>query len=237
MNSLNEKAKVIMNFLAPRDKLPAITNLIFALGSYDYYLAVKVAKIYRLYQGRVSEVKIIVTGGIGKFLKKPPGTEADFLKGILLKKGVPEKKILIEDKSTNTQENILLGQKVLKEQGIDLERLNEVVIISTPLCQRRSGLFLVKYFPKVRCINCAPYTLDLDSFQDNWLNTFLVFISIEFKKVITNFPELAVPKEISEAYSYIQQYLDSNPFLPILSNEEIFALFSNPMVMEPFVVH
>lgn len=58
---------------------------------------------------------IVVTGGQGPGESIP---EAVAMKRYLVQKGVPQEKILTEDKSTSTEENFLFAKRLLKERGI-----------------------------------------------------------------------------------------------------------------------
>ncbi|MFT3948269.1 MAG: YdcF family protein [Agriterribacter sp.] len=89
-------------------------DCILALGSHDVRVADRAADLYL--QGFAP--LIVFSGGLGN-LTSGIWTipEADLFAAIAVKKGVPEKDILIENKSTNTGENIIFSQKILKEKG------------------------------------------------------------------------------------------------------------------------
>lgn len=54
-------------------------------------------------------------------------SEAECMYQYMLKKGISEERLLLEDKSTNTRENLLYSQILLKEQGLS----GEVTIITS----------------------------------------------------------------------------------------------------------
>ena len=61
------------------------------------------------------ELPVVVTGGQG------PGelrTEASAMKEYLLKRGIPEERIFLEDRSASTRENFIFAQQVLRENGL-----------------------------------------------------------------------------------------------------------------------
>lgn len=71
-------------------------------------------------------VKAIVSGGQG------PGetiTEAEAMKRFLVKNGIEEQRIIKEDKSTNTKENIMFSKEILDR--IENGEIREIVIISS----------------------------------------------------------------------------------------------------------
>ena len=73
---------------------------------------------------------LVFSGGLGsitKHLWREP--EADQFARIAVEMGVPEEKILIENKSTNTGENVLFTKQLLVERYIDAGKL--IVVQST----------------------------------------------------------------------------------------------------------
>ena len=86
-------------------------DCIFVLGSLDTRVAEYAADLFL--QGLAPY--IIFSGGLGSLttniFKKP---EAEIFADIAITKGVPEDKIIIENKSTNTGENVLFTREILK---------------------------------------------------------------------------------------------------------------------------
>lgn len=84
------------------------------------------------------EAKVIVAGGQG------PGeeiTEAEAMKRFLLKRGVAESRIIKEDKSTSTMENIKFAKEILR--NMDHRETYEIMIITN-----RFHLFRAKLLAK-----------------------------------------------------------------------------------------
>lgn len=71
--------------------------------AYDYYIA-------------HPNTLLVVTGGQGP---QEIVSEASAMRAYLMKKGVPEKQILSEDKSTSTRENFTNAHLLLQERGMD----------------------------------------------------------------------------------------------------------------------
>jgi len=89
-------------------------DCILALGSHDLRVAERAADLYL--EGYASI--LILSGGLGNFTKGLwTKSEADLFAEVAVKKGVPERDILIENKSSNTGENILFTQLLLKERA------------------------------------------------------------------------------------------------------------------------
>lgn len=77
-------------------------------------LAKRLNKAYEYYE-RNPEVTIIVSGGQGPQEDIP---EALAMKRYLVEKGIPEDKIIMEDKSTSTIENFRFSHEIMKEKGL-----------------------------------------------------------------------------------------------------------------------
>lgn len=67
-------------------------------------------------EGR-DDVRIIVSGGQGK---DEPTTEAAAMRDYLVKNGIEESRIWLEDKSHNTHQNLVYSFELLREKGEDL---------------------------------------------------------------------------------------------------------------------
>lgn len=86
-------------------------------------------------------------------------SEAEAMRRYLTERGIPDERILAEDRSTNTRENITFAAELLKERGID-----RVVIVTSEFHQyradvyaRRRGLIAGHHSCKTRMINVANY--------------------------------------------------------------------------------
>ena len=78
-------------------------DLIWALGSHDLRVADRVAELWHAGMAPL----VVMSGGLGNFtegvFEKP---EADLFAERAIELGVPEEVILIENRSTNTGENV-----------------------------------------------------------------------------------------------------------------------------------
>src|SRR4029077_17355368 len=89
------------------------SDCILVLGSHDLRVAERAAELYL--EGWAP--MIIFSGGLGNFTKEMwTETEADQFAAIAINTGVPKNAILIENKSTNTGENILFTQRLLAQR-------------------------------------------------------------------------------------------------------------------------
>lgn len=112
--------------------IPVKSDCILALGSHDLRVAERAAELYL--QGLAPLV--IMSGGLGNFTKEMwSEKEADKFAKVAVGMGVPEKDILVENQSTNTGENIVFTQDLLKEKQLDP---TSFIVVQKPYMERRS---------------------------------------------------------------------------------------------------
>ncbi len=118
------------------------SDCIMALGSHDLRVAERVAE---LYHAEMSEL-IVMSGGLGNFTKEMwTEKEANKFATVAINLGVPEEKIIIENQSTNTGENILFTRQLLAELNLDP---NSFIIVQKPYMERRAYATFKKTWPK-----------------------------------------------------------------------------------------
>ena len=107
-------------------------DLILALGSHDTRVANRATEIFL--QGYAS--KLMFSGGLGNLTKgiwNEP--EADKFAKIAIDMGVPRDAILIENKSTNTGENIQFSYEILKKENFLPKKM---ILVQKPYMERRT---------------------------------------------------------------------------------------------------
>ncbi len=123
---------------------------ILALGSHDLRVAERAAELYL--EGFAA--LLIMSGGLGNFTKNMwSQKEADLFAAAAIKKGVPPDKILIENLSTNTGENILFTQQLLKENGLDPQSF---IVVQKPYMERRAFATFKQHWPDKQLIVTSP---------------------------------------------------------------------------------
>jgi uncharacterized SAM-binding protein YcdF (DUF218 family) len=128
----------------------APADCILVLGSHDERVAERGAELYL--QGLAPI--LIFSGGLGNLTRGVwTDPEADRFARIALDKGVPAEAIFIENKSTNTGENILFTQQLLKEKGLDPQRF---LLVQKPYMERRSYATFAKHWPDKTLIVTSP---------------------------------------------------------------------------------
>ncbi len=125
-------------------------DCILALGSHDLRVADRAADLYL--QGWAPLV--IMSGGLGNLTQHLwTESEADQFATIAIQKGVPASAILIENKSTNTGENILFTQQLLKQHGLDPQTF---IVVQKPYMERRSYATFKKHWPDKNLLVTSP---------------------------------------------------------------------------------
>jgi uncharacterized SAM-binding protein YcdF (DUF218 family) len=104
---------------------------------------------------------LIFAGGLGAitrhFWSEP---EADQFAKIAVDMGVPRERILIENKSTNTGENLLFTKQLLAETQLDPQSF---IVVQKPYMERRSYATFRKVWPEKKVIVTSPQ-LSLDEY-------------------------------------------------------------------------
>ncbi|WP_276482044.1 YdcF family protein [Paraflavitalea pollutisoli] len=132
------------------------SDCIFVLGSHDKRVATRGAELYLAGWAPL----IVFSGGLGNLTKEIwTETEADQFAAIARNMGVPDQAILVENKSTNTGENILFTQELLKQRGLDPASF---IVVQKPYMERRSYATFKKHWPEKSLLVTSPQI----SFQD-----------------------------------------------------------------------
>jgi len=149
-NQTIQLAKKVCNYLKMDQKLETV-DCILVLGSYDERVAKRGAELYL--QGYAP--LLVFSGGMAELIAKEDWheAEADHFKKIALKMGVPEKDILVENKSANTGENILFTQKLFKQKNIDPQSF---IVVQKPYMERRAYATFKKHWPEKKVLVTSP---------------------------------------------------------------------------------
>lgn len=126
------------------------SEIILALGSNDLRVAEHAADLYL--EGWAP--LLVFSGNAGALTRECFNRpEAELFAEIALKKGVPERAILIEAESTNTGENIVFSRRLLESKGIDPSSL---ILVQKPYMERRAYATFMNFWPGRRVIAASP---------------------------------------------------------------------------------
>jgi len=154
-DSAKKLAKIIWDYHHMRHQ-PKKADCILVLGSHDIRVAERGAELFLAGYAPW----IMFSGGLGHLTKgiwSEP--EADKFFEVAVKMGVPKDKIIIENKSTNTGENIIFTKKILAERGINPKTF---ILVQKPYMERRTYATFKKLWPEKECVVTSPQI----SFED-----------------------------------------------------------------------
>ena len=149
-----ENIQILWDFMHMNQSLEK-ADVIVGFGCYDEDIPRRCAELW--HQGYAPYV--CFSGGLGR---NTTGiwskSEAERFAAIAMAEGVPEDRIILEKKSTNTAENLLFTPEVLAEAGIKAER---IIAVHKPYMERRLWAAMQVYWPSVRARYTSPWvTID-----------------------------------------------------------------------------
>ena len=110
---------------------------------------------------------LVFSGGLGaitRHLWTEP--EADQFARIAAGMGVPRERMLIENQSTNTGENVRLTRRLLETKGIDPARL---ILVQKPYMERRTHATFQKVWPGKTAVVTSPQA-SFDEYLERYSN-------------------------------------------------------------------
>ena len=146
-----EPLQILWDYLGMH-QTPEKADCIVGFGNFNTNIARRAAELY--HQGYAP--KILFTGGLGRntqYLFSEP--EAVRFAKVAISCGVPEKDILLEDRSTNTKENIEFMREIFEAQSIPHDH---VLGVHQPFMERRICAALGVYWPELNFTVTSPQT-------------------------------------------------------------------------------
>ncbi len=141
--------QVIWDYLCLAQE-PTKADVIVGFGNFNTDIARRAAELY--HAGLAP--KILFTGGLGRNTEGLlPEPEAVRFARVAMECGVPEADIILEDKSTNTKENILFTKARLEELGITHDH---ILGVHQPFMERRIKAALGVYWPELNFSVTSP---------------------------------------------------------------------------------
>jgi uncharacterized SAM-binding protein YcdF (DUF218 family) len=184
-------------------------DVILVLCSHDTRVAERGAE---LFHERWAPL-LIFSGGLGAITRdiwNEP--EADQFAAIAIGMGVPEDKILIENRSSNTGENILFTRQLLAAKEIDPQKF---ILVQKPYMERRSFATFRKLWPEKEVVVTSPQ-VSFDEYLDHYASRELsrdevISIMIGDLQRIKFYPEKGfqiyqeIPHDVWAAYEELVQ--------------------------------
>jgi uncharacterized SAM-binding protein YcdF (DUF218 family) len=182
----------------------AKADVILVLCSHDTVVAERGAELFL--EGWAP--LLVFSGGLGSItgrLWREP--EAEQFAKIAVGLGVPREKILTENRSTNTGENVLFTRQLLAGRQLDPETF---IVVQKPYMERRSYATFKKLWPEKEVLVTSP-RISLDEYLSRYSNETLssddvIGIMVGDLQRIRLYPDKgfqipqAIPDDVWEAY-------------------------------------
>jgi len=111
---------------------------------------------------------LIFSGGLGSITSGMwSEPEADQFAQVAISLGVPQEQILVENKSTNTGENILFTKRLLAEKKLDPAKF---ILVQKPYMERRSYATFRKLWPEKDVLVTSPQ-VSFSEYLENYNNS------------------------------------------------------------------
>ena len=199
IQEIDTLAKIILNYHYMNDVLVK-SDCIFVLCSMDTRVAERAVDLYK--QRYASYV--LFSGGHGALTKdifdKP---EAEVFADVAIKLGVLPEAIIIENKSTNTGENVIFSKQLLQEKGLDF---NSFILVQKPYMERRTYATFKKRWPEKEFTVTSPQ-LSFDEYtQDKAFKELTINVMVGDLQRIKEYPAKGfqisqeIPSNVWDAY-------------------------------------
>lgn len=200
--STDDLAKIIWNYMQLHET-PRKSDGIFCLGSHDVRVAERAAELFLAGLANY----IIFSGGLGRLTQNVfEETESEKFAKIAMGLGVTADKIYIENKSTNTGENVVFSFNLIKSQSLPAESL---ILVQKPYMERRTFATFKKKWPDASTkLTVTSPQLSFDEYVDGNINKDdVINIMVGDLQRIKEYPKLGfqieqiIPTLIWDAYN------------------------------------
>jgi uncharacterized SAM-binding protein YcdF (DUF218 family) len=149
VSSVLEDARLVWDYHHVGHTLAA-ADCIIALGSHDTRVAERAADVHQ--EGWAPLV--VFSGHLGSLTsgmwERP---EAEIFADVAAARGVPRDRMLIEDRATNTGENVVFSRALLEQRGIPVRR---AIAVQKPYMERRTLATFRQRWPELDVIVTSP---------------------------------------------------------------------------------
>lgn len=178
-------------------------DCILVLGSHDTRIAEWGAKLFL--EGWAP--LLLFSGGRGKLTSHWKEREADLFARIAYTMGVPKNKVLVENRSANTGENIQFTRKLFTERGIHPAKL---IVVQKPYMERRAYVTMKKLWPEMEFVVSSP-PISFEEYPDAAISREKCITRIvgDFERIVA-YPkqgfqiEQEVPADVWRAYEKLK---------------------------------
>ena len=148
-SAARENLKIIWDWMHLAQEVKR-ADCIVGFGCINDDIAIRCAQLYK--DGYAPT--ILFSGGLGRNTKSRWSTsESERYRDIAVKLGVPEDVILVENRSSNTGENIIFSREILQAHGLAGKRL---LCVHKPFMERRVYAAMKAYWPEANFSMTSP---------------------------------------------------------------------------------
>lgn len=176
------------------------SDVILVQGSHDLRVAERGASLFL--DGLAP--LLVLSGGLGNLTRGMwDEPEAQRFARVARRMGVPEAAILIEDRSTNTGENVQFTRRLLLERGLDPASF---ILVQKPYMERRTYATFRKVWPEKTAVVTSPSISYEDYPNEQITRERVIHIMVGDLQRIRLYPakgfqiEQEIPAEVWEAY-------------------------------------
>ncbi|MCX6543913.1 MAG: YdcF family protein [Acidobacteria bacterium] len=154
--STDALARTLWNYMLLRQTLVE-SDVIVALGSNDLRVAEHAADLFL----RGLAPLLVCSGHLGRLTSgRFHRSEAELFADVAAARGVSRSAILLEARSTNTGDNITFSRALLKQRGVDPQR---VILVQKPYMERRALATFRQRWPGTDVLVSSP-PIDFDHY-------------------------------------------------------------------------
>ncbi len=198
-SEVDRLARVLWDYHHLGHEIPP-SDVILVQGSHDLRVAERGASLFL--QGAAP--LLVLSGGLGN-LTRGIWDEAEARKFARVARslGAPEESILIEDRSTNTGENVHFTRRLLLERGLDPKHF---ILVQKPYMERRTYATFRKVWPEKTAVVTSPSIAYEDYATEEIPLERVIHIMVGDLQRIRVYPargfqiEQEIPDEVWEAY-------------------------------------
>jgi len=200
-------AKILWDYLKLNQGLQKC-DCVLAMGSHDLRVADYAASL--VVEGWAP--LIVCSGGLGRLTKGIwRESEAAKFSQIAEKAGISKSQILIEDRSTNTSENILFTKSLLEQNRLEIR---SAILVHKPYMERRAFATARLYWPELKITVTSP-NISFENYPTNEIpmeNLIQIMVG-DFQRILV-YPEkgFQIPQEVSKEAIGSYEYLIEQGF-------------------------
>ena len=144
-----ENINILWDFMHMHQN-PEPADVIVGFGCYDEDIPRRCAELFH----RGFAPLVCFSGGLGRNTAALwSKSEAERFAAIAVAEGVPEERIILENQSTNSAENLLFTPRVLAEAGVKAEK---IIAVHKPYMEKRLWAAMQVYWPEIKAVYTSP---------------------------------------------------------------------------------